>query len=56
MTAAIAMDVIASLLYCDGQAADAISAYTQAKMEDAPLLLMISKSDCPDIWIRLPQH
>ena len=38
------------------QAADAISAYTQAKMEDAPKWFRIPKSECPDIWIRLPQH
>ena len=25
-------------------------------MEDAPSLLIIPKSDCPDIWIRLPKH
>ena len=25
-------------------------------MEDAPKLLKIPKSECPDIWIRLPQH
>ena len=35
MTAAKVMDVVARLLDCDGQAADAISAYTQVKMEDA---------------------
>ena len=35
MTAAKVMDVIARLLDCDGQAADAISAYTQFKKEDA---------------------
>ena len=29
------MDVIARLPECDGQAADAISAYTQVKKEDA---------------------
>ena len=38
------------------QAADAISAHTQVKMEDAHKLLKIPKSDCPDIWIRLPRH
>ena len=32
------MDVIARLPDCDGQAADAVSAYTQIKMEDAPKL------------------
>ena len=26
------------------------------KMEDAPTLLKISKSECPDPWIRLPRH
>ena len=25
-------------------------------MEDVPKLLIIPKSECPDIWIRLPQH
>ena len=34
----------------------AISAYTQVKMEDAPKLMKIPKSECPDIWIRLPRH
>ena len=38
------------------QATDAVSAYTQVKMEDAPTLLKIPKPECPDIWIRLPQH
>ena len=35
MTAAKIMDIIFRLPGCDGQAADAISAYTQVKMEDA---------------------
>ena len=35
MTAAKVMNVIARLHECDGQAADAISACTQVKMEDA---------------------
>ena len=26
------------------------------KMEDAPKLLKIPKSECPDMWIRLPRH
>ena len=50
------MDVIARLPDCDGQADDAVSAYTQVKLEDAPRLLKIPKSDCPDMWIRLPRH
>ena len=56
MTAAKVMDIISRLRGCSGQAADAVSAYTQVKMEDAPTLLKIPKSECPDIWIRLPQH
>ena len=50
------MDVIARLPDCDVQAADAISAYTQVKLEDAPRLLKIHKSECLDVWIRLPRH
>ena len=56
MTAVKVMDIISRLPGCDGQAADAVSAYTQVKMEDAPKLLKIPKSECPDIWIRLPRH
>ena len=41
---------------CAGQAADAVSACTQVKMEDAPKELKIPKTECPDIWIRPPQH
>ena len=39
MTAAKVMDIISRLPGCDGQAADAVSAETQVKMEDAPQLL-----------------
>ena len=56
MTAAKVMDIISRLLGCAGQAADAVSAYTQVIMEDAPKLLKIPKSECPDIWICLPWH
>ena len=56
MTAEKIMDNISRLPGCDGQAADAVSAYTQVKMEDAHKLLKIRKSECPDIWIRLPRH
>ena len=56
MTAAKIMDIISRLPGCDGQAADAVSASTQVKMEDAHKLLKIPKSECPDIWIRLPRH
>ena len=56
MTAAKVMDIISRLPGCEGQAADAVSAYTQVKTEDAPKLMKIHKSECPDIWIRLPRH
>ena len=56
MTAAKIMDIISRLPGCDGQAADAVSAYTQVNMEDAHKLLKIPKSECPDSWIRLPRH
>ena len=56
MTAAKVMDIMSRMPGCAGQAADAVSAHTQVKMEDAPKLLKIQKSECPDIWIRLPRH
>ena len=56
MTAAEIMDIISRLPGCDGQAADAVLAYTQVKMEDAHKLLKFPNSECPDIWIRLPRH
>ena len=56
MTAAKIMDVIARLRGCDGQGADAVSAYTQVKLEEAPKLLKIPKSESRDVWIRLPRH
>ena len=43
MTAAKVMDTISRLPGCAGQAADAVSAYTQVKMEDASTLLRIPK-------------
>ena len=43
MTAANVKDIISSLPGCDGQAGDAVSAYTQVKMEDAHNLFKNSK-------------
>ena len=43
MTAAKIMDIISRLPGCAGQAADATSAYTQVKMEDAPSLFKNSE-------------
>ena len=45
--AAKIMDIISRLHVCDGRAADAVSAYTQVKMEVAHKLLKISNSECP---------
>ena len=45
MTAAKLMDVTARLPDCDGQGADAKSAYTRLNMENAPRLLRIPKSE-----------
>ena len=56
ITAAKVMDVIARLPDRDGQAADALSANTQVKLEDAPRLFKIPMSECPDVRIRLPRH
>ena len=49
ITAAKVMDIISRLPECAGQAADAVSANNQVKMEDAPTLLKTPKSECPDI-------
>ena len=49
-TAAQVMFVIERLPDCAGQATDAVSAYTQAKMEDAPQLLKIPKSQSVQIF------
>ena len=56
MTAAKVMDFFSRLPGCAAQAADAVSAETQVNLEHAPKLLKILKSECPDIWIRLPRH
>ena len=49
MTAAKIMDIISRLPGCDGQAADAVSAYTQVKMEDAHKL-------CKNSQIGMSKH
>ena len=46
MTAAKFMDIISRLPGCAGQAADAVSAYTPVKVEDAPRVLKIQNSEC----------
>ena len=56
MTAAKVMDKISRQPDCDGQAVDAISTYTQVKLEDDNRLIEILVSECPDVWIRFPRH
>ena len=46
MTAAKVMDIISRLPGCAGQAAAAVSAKTQVKMEDAPKLLNAQTFGC----------
>ena len=55
MTAAKIMDIISRLPGCDANSRRSIGLYPR-KMEDARKLLKIPKSECPDIWIRLPRH
>ena len=50
-TAAKVMDIISRLPGCAGLAADAVSACTQVRMEDASKLLKIPKSECPDGFV-----
>ena len=56
MTAAKIMDIISRLPGCDGQSSRRSIGLYPSKMEDAHKLLKIPKSECPDIWIRLPRH
>ena len=56
MPSAKVMDITSKLPGCSGQAADAVSAKAQVTMEDASTLFNIPKSECPDVWIRLPEH
>ena len=49
MTAANVMDIISRLPGCTGHASDAVSAYTQVKMEDAHKLWKFPNRMCPDI-------
>ena len=54
MTAAKVMDIISRLSGCAGQAADAVSAYTQVKMEDAPKLLKFPNRNVQTFGFVLP--
>ena len=49
MAAAKFLDTISKLPEMVGETGDAISAYTQVKMTEAPRLLRIPKEECLDI-------
>ena len=50
------MNIKSRLPGCAGQAADAVSACAQVTNGRCSKLYWNHKSECPDIWIRLPQH
>ena len=54
MAAAKFLDTIARMPGMSGQAADAVKAYTQVSLKDAPILLGLLESECPETWISLP--
>ena len=57
MTAAKIMDIISRLPGCDGQKQQTqYQLIPKLKMGDSHKLFKIPKSECPDIWIRLPKH
>ena len=49
MTAAKVMDIISRLPGCAGQGADAVSAFSHVKMEDAPKLSKIPNSEAKSV-------
>ena len=55
LTAAKALDVISRLAGSSGQATDAVSAYTQVEMKDAPERVHQSEEDWAKIRIRVPK-
>ena len=55
MTAAEVKDVIARVPDCAGQAADEVS-FHSSKNGRCSKIVEMPKSECPDIWIRLPGH
>ena len=53
VAAAKFLDTTSKLLGMGVETCDAISAYTEVKMTEAPRLLRMPKEDCPEIWIRI---
>ena len=56
MTAAKVMDIISRLPGSRRTSSRRSICLYPGKKEDAPKLLKIPTSECPDIWIRLPRH
>ena len=56
MTAAKVLDVISKLPGCEGQASDAVSAYTHVKMEDAPKLLGPQEAEANHVHVDSDVH
>ena len=56
MAAAKFLDAIARMPGMKGEASDAVSAYTQVFMAEAPRLLKLPGTECPDTWISLPRE
>ena len=56
MTAAKVMDIISRLPGCSGQAADAVSAYTQVKMADAPIWENQHHASTMFNWVALKEN
>ena len=56
VTAAEVVDVVARLPDCDGQAADSVSAYTEAKLDDAPRLLKTQMAKHPGQTLKIPWY
>ena len=54
MAAAKFLDTIARMPGMKGQAADAVKAYTQVPLNQAPKLLGLPRDECPETWISLP--
>ena len=50
------LDVVARLPGCDGQAGYAVSADTWCKIGGCSHVVKIPKSECLDVWARLPRH
>ena len=56
MTAKDVPDTESCLLRKLGEANDAVTAFTQVNMKDAPRLLKLRETECSTIWIRLPYN